>query len=60
MGQLDFLLQIFERYGVELVGSVLLAITISLFYRRSTIKEGLLSLSCASAIGFKRTRLHLD
>lgn len=47
MGQLDFLLQIFERYGVELVGSVLLAITISLFYRRSTIKEGLLSLSCA-------------
>lgn len=47
MGQLDLLVQVFERYGIELIGSVLLAITISLFYRRSTIKEGLLSLSCA-------------
>lgn len=45
MAQLDFWIQLFERFGVELIGSVLLAITISLFYKRTTIKEGLLSLS---------------
>lgn len=58
MGQLDFILQVVERYGVELIGSILLAMTISLFYRRSTIKEGLLSLSFAFwTIAFKNVIL---
>lgn len=44
---IDFGYKIFERYGVELVGSLLLALTIGLFYKKSTMKEGLKYLSFA-------------
>ncbi|MGN1062834.1 MAG: GGDEF domain-containing protein [Alphaproteobacteria bacterium] len=38
---IDFLYQLLEKYGIELIGSFLLAATIGLFYKRSNIKEGL-------------------
>lgn len=44
---IDFAYKLFERYGVELIGSLLLAFTIGVFYKKSTIKEGLKYLSFA-------------
>lgn len=44
---IDFSYQLFAKYGIELIGSLLLAITVGLFYTKSNIKEGLKYLSFA-------------
>lgn len=44
---IDFAGELFETYGIELIGSFLLALTISLFYTKSNVKWGLRYLSFA-------------